>query len=732
MVNENALKVYYYIDDSASPYLSIVPAANGHVTLGDFKKSFNKTGYDYFCKEYDKDIDRDVKVGITADEQVLQKSKNGIIELFLRSVNPPSSSGTLPRAVISKARAKEDAHTGKGRGLQKRRSLQAIPSLADESEILAAGGRRASALSKDYSISGTGSLSTFFSKRAGEQLAEYSASEDPYKYDDSTYTMDTSNYRQVSPGEGRSATVRQRKPRKARYRKPYVPSTISSATESSYSLPRVEEVQVRMQDAPFLGIKIASHDGGIFISKIEDGGAADRCGMLEVGDQIVQVDFTSFENLSDKECVAVLQKAAKSKRTITIYVAKRPRISDQRSDALSVLGETLQMDVSMWVETTKQVGVEPVKPFRDINTSVENVLDENANGAAVIHTHDETSDEERAAYMDRRNGVGACLVPALQNKMVTGELLNRHRENDENERVDKLVNTLTVDLDPLVILRQMARPDSGLQIKNRKWLKIPVPMSFIGDEMIDWLLKNVRGFRDRKAAKRYASMLLLKGYIKHVVNMSTFNEKCYYIFEDSIIAERLRLEQAKNGAAESHTEVTYVSSPPGVDAVNNGNGGPAVRPLNGVVVELGKSPYPHTAPPLPPRNNFYVPSTTNRPGAPERPMPGPAINQTWPFSPISVANGANGNLRRDCDTPVTNDYASMIHGEVNGGAQFIPSEAPTLPRPAQRFAVPPPPLPSQKVRSLSPPPPNTPNTLSGSSICLIPPPPNVQRKPLDR
>lgn len=51
--------------------------------------------------------------------------------------------------------------------------------------------------------------------------------------------------------------------------------------------------------------------------------------------------------------------------------------------------------------------------------------------------------------------------------------------------------------------------------------------------MIDWLLGNVRGFRDRKAAKRYASMLLLKGYIKHVVNMSNFNEKCYYIFEGS-------------------------------------------------------------------------------------------------------------------------------------------------------------------------------------------------------
>lgn len=49
--------------------------------------------------------------------------------------------------------------------------------------------------------------------------------------------------------------------------------------------------------------------------------------------------------------------------------------------------------------------------------------------------------------------------------------------------------------------------------------------------MIDWLLKNVNGFKDRKAAKAYASILLANGFIHHVVNMTNFNEKCYYIFK---------------------------------------------------------------------------------------------------------------------------------------------------------------------------------------------------------
>ena len=49
--------------------------------------------------------------------------------------------------------------------------------------------------------------------------------------------------------------------------------------------------------------------------------------------------------------------------------------------------------------------------------------------------------------------------------------------------------------------------------------------------MVDWLFENVHGFRDRKAAKNYAAMLLEQGHIRHVVNKLTFTEKCYYVFE---------------------------------------------------------------------------------------------------------------------------------------------------------------------------------------------------------
>lgn len=104
-------------------------------------------------------------------------------------------------------------------------------------------------------------INTFISKRAGEHMAELytSTSEDPYRFDGSvngggvpSFASSSNNYRQLlipaaastryatnidenDDGGGSSTLLqnyRHRKPRKQRYRKAYVPSTISSASES--------------------------------------------------------------------------------------------------------------------------------------------------------------------------------------------------------------------------------------------------------------------------------------------------------------------------------------------------------------------------------------------------------------------------------------------------------------------------------------------------------------------
>lgn len=39
---------------------------------------------------------------------------------------------------------------------------------------------------------------------------------------------------------------------------------------------------------------------------------------------------------------------------------------------------------------------------------------------------------------------------------------------------------LSTSSDMLTVVRAMARPDSGLEIRDRLWLKIHIPMAFIG------------------------------------------------------------------------------------------------------------------------------------------------------------------------------------------------------------------------------------------------------------
>lgn len=59
---------------------------------------------------------------------------------------------------------------------------------------------------------------------------------------------------------------------------------------------------------------------------------------------------------------------------------------------------------------------------------------------------------------------------------------------------------------------------------------ILIHIVFKGRALVDWLIENVGGLKDRKDARRYASELLRDRFIAHVVNKESFTEQCYYIF----------------------------------------------------------------------------------------------------------------------------------------------------------------------------------------------------------
>ena len=67
--------------------------------------------------------------------------------------------------------------------------------------------------------------------------------------------------------------------------------------------------------------------------------------------------------------------------------------------------------------------------------------------------------------------------------------------------------TLDKDSGMLAIVRAMQKPDSGLEVRERVWLKIKIPNAFLGSDMVDWLLEKVEGFQVKVHFVMYFNIL---------------------------------------------------------------------------------------------------------------------------------------------------------------------------------------------------------------------------------
>ncbi|XP_066126805.1 segment polarity protein dishevelled homolog DVL-1 isoform X2 [Saccopteryx bilineata] len=113
---------------------------------------------------------------------------------------------------------------------------------------------------------------------------------------------------------------------------------------------------------------------------------------------------------------------------------------------------------------------------------------------------------------------------------------------------------LTVKSDMNAVVRVMQLPDSGLEIRDRMWLKITIANAVIGADVVDWLYTHVEGFKERREARKYASSMLKRGFLRHTVNKVTFSEQCYYVFGDLCSnLEALNLNSGSSGASDQDT-----------------------------------------------------------------------------------------------------------------------------------------------------------------------------------
>ncbi|KAF6726443.1 Segment polarity dishevelled-like protein DVL-3 [Oryzias melastigma] len=107
---------------------------------------------------------------------------------------------------------------------------------------------------------------------------------------------------------------------------------------------------------------------------------------------------------------------------------------------------------------------------------------------------------------------------------MTGSLPPHYAVHEETQ--------LNIHSDMMAVVKAMANPESGLEVRDRMWLKVTIPNAFIGSDVVDWVHANVDGLNDRREARKYASNLLKAGFIRHTVSKITFSEQCYYVFGD--------------------------------------------------------------------------------------------------------------------------------------------------------------------------------------------------------
>ncbi|XP_057355576.1 segment polarity protein dishevelled homolog DVL-1 isoform X4 [Manis pentadactyla] len=75
-----------------------------------------------------------------------------------------------------------------------------------------------------------------------------------------------------------------------------------------------------------------------------------------------------------------------------------------------------------------------------------------------------------------------------------------------------------------------------------------------GADVVDWLYAHVEGFKERREARKYASGMLKRGFLRHTVNKITFSEQCYYVFGDlSSNLAALNLNSGSSGTSDQDT-----------------------------------------------------------------------------------------------------------------------------------------------------------------------------------
>uniref|UniRef100_A0A8B9H1R2 Dishevelled segment polarity protein 2 n=1 Tax=Astyanax mexicanus TaxID=7994 RepID=A0A8B9H1R2_ASTMX len=490
-------KIIYHIDEEETPYLVKIPIPAEKITLLDFKQVLNKPNYKFFFKSMDQDFGV-VKEEISDDSAKLPCFNGRVVSWVCTSSFCLCSvlSYPIPYIFIVYIYIFIPNAAGSVETLDEQTETESVVSFRRErprhrENMEPHVGPRMNGPSRlERHLAGYESATTVMSSEL--DTTSFCDSDD-----DDTMSRFSSSTEQSTASRLLKRHRRRRKQRPPRLERA---SSFSSVTDSTMSL-NIITVTLNMEKYNFLGISIVGQsnergDGGIYIGSIMKGGAVAADGRIEPGDMLLQVNDINFENMSNDDAVRVLREIVHKPGPITLTVAKCWDPSPQGYFTLPRNEPIRPIDPAAWVShSVALTGTYPPYPGSTITSS----------------------------------------------SSVT-----------ETERFDEF--NLSLHSDMASVAKAMASPESGLEVRDRMWLKITIPNAFLGSDVVEWLYHHIEGFQDRREARKYASNLLKAGFIRHTVNKITFSEQCYYIFGDFNMANlSLNDNDGSSGASDQDT-----------------------------------------------------------------------------------------------------------------------------------------------------------------------------------
>uniref|UniRef100_A0A3Q2PTI5 Dishevelled segment polarity protein 3a n=1 Tax=Fundulus heteroclitus TaxID=8078 RepID=A0A3Q2PTI5_FUNHE len=471
-------KIIYHLDDQETPYLVKLAVPADRVTLADFKNVLKKPNYKFFFKSMDDDFGV-VKEEISDDNAKLPCFNGRVVSWLVSGDGAHTDTGSVADSLEQTPALERTGGIGDSRPPSYQSVSSFLRPLSCDKCHPAAGGRQ-----NGYSSRALGRGAADYDSCSSFMSSELESTSCFDSEDDDATSRFSSSTEQSSSRLMRRHRRRRRKPKASNMDRS---SSFSSITDSTMSL-NIITVVLNMEKYNFLGISIVGQsnergDGGIYIGSIMKGGAVAADGRIEPGDMLLQVNDVNFENMSNDDAVRVLRDIVHKPGPITLTVAKCWDPNPRSCFALPRSEPIRPIDPAAWVShTAAMTGVYP--PY-GMSPSMSTVTSTSSSISSSI---------------------------------------------PETERFDDF--HLSIHSDMATVAKAMACPESGLEVRDRMWLKITIANAFIGSDVVDWLFHHVEGFSDRREARKYASNLLKAGYIRHTVNKITFSEQCYYVFGD--------------------------------------------------------------------------------------------------------------------------------------------------------------------------------------------------------